>query len=78
MTHRLDEYEYMWTTELHDYVIRRLEVKGQHVPIESIIHPASNTVCLIEDGNLEEAILEKMKQAGAKIIVLQVEDKNLE
>ena len=70
-------YEHMWTTEVDDYVIRRIIAKkldARIVVIESIIHPKSSTVLLIEDGVIEEELIERMKNAGVKITEMYIED----
>jgi hypothetical protein len=62
----LQEYETMWTTKLEDHLLIRQDFRGNMEYV--IAHIPSKTACIIEDNDVYAAVIQKLIEAGVKIV----------
>jgi hypothetical protein len=59
----ISEYQHMWTTDREDY--RLIEGEDKNLVIFQV---STTGMPIIEDGEVFEAVIQRMLQAGVKII----------
>ncbi|TKC89016.1 hypothetical protein [Polyangium fumosum] len=67
MERRLKEYERLWTTDKEDYVLSGDESDIRAGVSCAIIDMRTNSILLIEDGELARTVKEKMLAAGVQV-----------